>query len=214
MYFGFAILKPLPEEVVREYFKKLEITHDESLREEIILHNTALIIERINKRFFNDLYDKKDLASVGLLGLIRAVDAYRLDKNVRFSTYATICIDRAISNYLIKCKNDMGLLSMESLITDDIMVLETIKDDKEGPEECYLNKELREEIRNFIANLDDLNKNIMEMFYFKNLKQREIAVKLNCKRSYVAMRLRKNLEVLRNELEQKNNKEQKLKLIK
>ena len=37
---------------------------------------------------------------------------------------------------------------------------------------------------------------------------------LNCKRSYVAMRLRKNLEVLRNELEQKNNKEQKLKLIK
>ena len=71
-------------------------------RETIILHNLKLVFHRYYKRFSSIQIDMDDIISNGIIGLIKAVDTFNLDKNYSFTTYASKCIDNEILMYIRK----------------------------------------------------------------------------------------------------------------
>ncbi len=85
---------PLSPEKEAEYFKALE-GGDMAAREELILHNLRLV-SHIVRKYYASSKNQEDLVSVGVIGLVKAVDSFKLSTGVRFATYSAKCIQNAI----------------------------------------------------------------------------------------------------------------------
>jgi len=86
---------------LNDLFKKMSLGNIEA-REKIINHNIKLVIFITMKKFNKINYDKKELVSIGIIGLINAVDTFDMTKNFKFSTYASTCIFNEIHKHLDK----------------------------------------------------------------------------------------------------------------
>ncbi|MBQ3005235.1 MAG: sigma-70 family RNA polymerase sigma factor, partial [Clostridia bacterium] len=91
---------PLSYEAELEYLVKHE-KGDKDAREELIVHNLRLVVY-IAKKFENTGISIEDLISIGTLGLIKAVNTFRISKNIKLATYASRCIENEILMYLRK----------------------------------------------------------------------------------------------------------------
>lgn len=96
--------KPLPKSELYDYLKKYSLG-DVEAREKIIKHNIRLVINQVKKNFPNTPYERKELVSIGLIGLIKGVDTFDIEKKFAFSSYAIRCIDNEILMFLRKEKN-------------------------------------------------------------------------------------------------------------
>ena len=85
---------PLPKEKEQLYFQKME-QGDTTFRQELILH-TLRLVSHIVKKYYPSAKNQEDLTSIGTLGLIKAVDTFRISKGAKFATYAARCIQNAI----------------------------------------------------------------------------------------------------------------------
>ena len=85
---------------------------DELARQKLIEHNVRLVVF-LAKKYENTGIDLEDLVSIGSIGLIKAINTYRLDKNIKLATYASRCIDNEILMYLRKNKKRRGEISLE-----------------------------------------------------------------------------------------------------
>ena len=103
------------EELERNF--KLMKDNNIEVRETIILHNIKLVFYRYYKRFSNTNMNMEDIVAYGMIGLIKAVDAFRLDKKCTFTTYASKCIDNEIQmkNYF-NTKLQMTILIGTSIV--------------------------------------------------------------------------------------------------
>lgn len=86
--------KPLSEKEERTEFEKYK-NGDLTARDKLIRHNLRLVAH-IAKKYYQNSQDNEDLMSIGTIGLIKAVQSFTYDKNTRFSTYASRCIENAI----------------------------------------------------------------------------------------------------------------------
>ena len=86
--------KPLTAKEEREEFEKYH-RGDNSAREKLIKHNLRLVAH-VAKKYYRNPRDNDDLISIGTIGLIKAVQSFSYEKNTRFSTYASKCIENAI----------------------------------------------------------------------------------------------------------------------
>ena len=96
----------LPEPLSKEEEKKyveLSMNDDKKARNKLIEHNLRLVVF-LAKKYENTSTDLEDLVSIGTIGLIKAVNTYRLDKNIKLATYASRCIDNEILMYLRSTK--------------------------------------------------------------------------------------------------------------
>ena len=91
---------PLSNEIELECLQKFE-NGDKEARETLIVHNLRLVVY-IAKKFENTGIPLEDLISIGTLGLIKAVNTFRLSKNIKLATYASRCIENEILMYLRK----------------------------------------------------------------------------------------------------------------
>ena len=66
---------------------------DESAREKLIYHNLKLVAYRVNRKFCTVEINHDDLMQIGIIGLIKAIDSFDIEKNIKISTYAIKCID-------------------------------------------------------------------------------------------------------------------------
>lgn len=85
---------PLSAEQERDYFQKAE-NGDKNARQELILHNLRLV-SHIVRKYYASCKNQDDLVSIGTIGLIKAVDTFRISNGARFATYAARCIQNAI----------------------------------------------------------------------------------------------------------------------
>lgn len=85
---------PLSAQTEREYFLKME-QGDPVARRELILHNLRLV-SHIVRKYYATAKNQEDLVSIGTLGLIKAVDTFRVSNGAKFATYAARCIQNAI----------------------------------------------------------------------------------------------------------------------
>ena len=85
-------------------------------RDKIILYNLRLVYFEINSKFNHISYDKNDLVSIGIIGLIKAVDSYDLNKGFKFATYAVRCIDNEILVFLRQLRKEKHNTSLNSIM--------------------------------------------------------------------------------------------------
>lgn len=118
----FIDTKQLPKKSSKEevliLFKKMK-QGDMAAKEKLINHNIRLVLACVYSNFMGFDYDKKELVSIGCIGLIKAVDTYDISKGNEFSSYAWKCITNEIRAFLNKLKPDANVVSIDSVVYDE-----------------------------------------------------------------------------------------------
>ena len=102
----------LPEPLKRDEEERLVLLSmdgDNDAKSKLIEHNLRLVVF-LSKKYENTGVDLEDLVSIGTIGLIKGVNTYKLDKNIKLATYASRCIDNEILMFLRKNKRKKGKL--------------------------------------------------------------------------------------------------------
>ena len=97
--------EPLTKDEEIEYVKR-SMDGDTFARAKLIEHNLRLVVF-LSKKYENTGIDLEDLVSIGSVGLIKGVNTYKLDKNIKLATYASRCIDNEILMFLRKNKFEL-----------------------------------------------------------------------------------------------------------
>ena len=200
--------KPLTPKEEAAALEKM-IQGDKDARALLIERNLRLV-SHIVKKYYSRTNDTDDLISIGTIGLIKAIDSFKPDKNIKLATYASRCIENEILMHfrnLKKSANDVYLGdSLESDKDGNPLTLQdTISDSRDLAEDLE-NKIRWEKVSKIISELEDeREKKIIILRYGLNnkkpLTQREVAKRLNISRSYVSRIEKKVLEDIRNKAE-------------
>ena len=205
---GHRLPRPLTKDELHQLFKELNEGSQEA-RNKLIIHNIRLVLYEVTHKFKNVDYDKKDLVSMGNLGLIKAIHTYDISKGFSFSAYATRCIDNEILIFLKKLKKDQNVDSLNKTVFLDKdgreLELEDQLSDNSDFVEDYIVSETHEIIRELVAQLPDRDKEIVMLYYGfyddRVYTQQQIADKFHISKSFVSRLITKNTEKLSKQLE-------------
>ena len=199
----------LPEPLSKEEeikYVELSMNNDKYARNKLIEHNLRLVVF-LAKKYDNTGTELEDLVSIGNIGLIKAVNTYRLDKNIKLATYASRCIDNEILMYLRKTKRKKSEVSFEDSLSYDADGNELHLEDVLGTEKDIVTKGLDDELdRNLmleeIEKLSPRDKEIIEFRYGLNKKkamtQKDVASLLGISQSYISRIEKKVIKKLKN----------------
>ena len=135
---------PLSKEDEVKYVT-LSIDGDERAKNKLIEHNLRLVVF-LAKKYENTGVDLEDLVSIGSVGLIKGVNTYKLDKNIKLATYASRCIDNEILMFLRKNKRRKTEVSFEDNLSYDSEGNELHLEDVLGTDSDIVTKELEHEV--------------------------------------------------------------------
>lgn len=194
-YVGSSDILPPPLERDEEVrLVELFLNGDKDARDKLIEHNLRLVVF-LAKKYENTNIDLEDLVSIGTIGLIKGVNTYKLDKNIKLATYVSRCIDNEILMYLRKTKRRRGEVSFEDSLSYDAEGNELHLEDVLGTDADIVTKELENEVDkkmllDEIKKLNERDKEIIEYRYGLNgheeLTQKEVADKLGISQSYIS----------------------------
>ena len=179
-------------EVIGDFEKSME--GDLKARSKLIEHNLRLVVF-LAKKYENTKVDLEDLVSIGTIGLIKGVNTYKLDKNIKLATYASRCIDNEILMFLRKNKKRKGEVSFEDNLSYDAEGNELHLEDILGTDEDVVTRGLEEEFEKKllyteISKLNERDRKIMIMRYglynHKELTQKEVADVMGISQSYIS----------------------------
>lgn len=182
---------------------------DIDARNKLIEHNLRLVVF-IAKKYETTLDTLEDLVSIGTIGLIKGINTYKIDKNIRLATYASRCISNEILMYLRKNKKRVGDVSFEEALSFDGEGNELHLEDIIGTNEDVTYKEYEKimDIGILKERIDELNerdKQIMVMRYglynTKEYTQKEVASILGISQSYISRIEKKVIKRLKLHLE-------------
>jgi RNA polymerase sporulation-specific sigma factor len=187
----------LPEPLSREkeqYYLELKEKGDGEAKNILIEHNLRLVVF-LSKKYENTNIDLEDLVSIGTIGLIKAINTYKMDKNIKLATYASRCIDNEILMYLRKNKRRRGEVSFEESLSFDVDGNELHLEDVLGTEPDVVTKDLETEVERQmllkeIEKLDERDKKIMILRYGldgkEEMTQKDVAELLGISQSYIS----------------------------
>ena len=160
-------------------------------RNKLIEHNLRLVVF-LAKKYENTTYDIEDLVSIGSIGLIKGINTYKIDKNIKLATYASRCISNEILMFLRKNKKRRTEISLEDALNyDNELHLEDIlgTEDDLVPN-LYEEKVSKELLNQQISSLNERDKQIMTLRYglnnSKEYTQKEVAEILGISQSYIS----------------------------
>ncbi|MBE7004957.1 MAG: RNA polymerase sporulation sigma factor SigE [Ruminococcaceae bacterium] len=192
---------PLPRAREAELLARLDAGETE-VRQELIEHNLRLVAY-IARRFENTGVGIEDLISIGTIGLIKAINTYRSDKNIKLATYASRCIENEILMHLRKTANQKAEVSFDEPLGADWDGNELLLSDILGTEEDVVMKPIEEDVdrsmlRDAIATLSEREREIVTLRFGLDgrdeLTQKEVADKMGISQSYIS-RLEKRIIV-------------------
>ncbi len=172
------------------------------IRKTLIERNLRLVVY-IAKRFENTSLGIEDLVSIGTVGLMKAINTFKPDKNIKLATYASRCIENEILMFIRKNSHSRNDISLEEPLNVDWDGNELLLCDILGTDEDIVHSEIEKQeekniIRNAVKHLCERERNIIEMrFGFcnpegKEMTQKEVADKLGISQSYIS-RLEKKI---------------------
>ena len=197
--------EPLSKEDETAYVLKAQ-DGDNLAKEKLIEHNLRLVVF-LSKKYENTGVDLEDLVSIGTIGLIKGVNTYKLDKNIKLATYASRCIDNEILMFLRKNKRKRTEVSFEDSLSFDAEGNELHLEDVLGTEPDIVTKPLDEEVNKTLLNqelekLNDRDKQIMILRYgligHEEMTQKEVAEFLGISQSYISRIEKKVIKKLKN----------------
>ncbi len=208
-YIGKTDVLPPPLSKKEEYSCFLKARQgDEEARNCLIEHNLRLVVF-LAKKYESTGYDMEDLISIGSIGLIKGIETYKVDKNIKFATYASRCIANEILMYIRKNKKRKQEISLEDSLNYDNEGNELHLEDVLGTDTDLVSEEFEKtQERKYIA--EEINKlkgrerQIMVLRYGLNNKesytQKEVADMLGISQSYISRIEKKVIKNIKNML--------------
>ncbi len=199
---------PLSKDVESEIMNRITLG-DESAREPLITHNLRLVVY-IAKKFESPSASVEDLISIGTIGLIKAVNTFRPEKNIKLATYASRCIENEILMYLRKSSQLKNEISIDEPLNVDWDGNELLLSDVLGSDVDIVNADIEQEIEcttllNAVSQLSDREKEIMELRFGLHRRgahtQKEVADMLGISQSYISRLEKKIIRKLKSSLE-------------
>ncbi len=199
---------PLSKEEEEEAFAGLMQNSPEA-RDKLITHNLRLVVY-IAKKFESTGIGIEDLISIGTIGLIKAVNTFSPDKNIKLATYASRCIENEILMFLRKANQYKSEISIEEPLNIDWDGNELLLADVLGTDDDIVNENIESEaekklLLDSVAKLPDRERFIMEKRFGlvdgKELTQKEVADLIGISQSYISRLEKRIIKRLRRELE-------------
>lgn len=189
-------LKGIEEQTALEALERGE----EQAKQHLVEHNLRLVVY-IARRFENAGTNLEDLISIGTIGLMKAVNTYRLDKKIKLATYASRCIENEILMHIRKTANQKTEVSLDEPINMDCDGNELLLSDILGTEEDMILRPLEDDVdlcvlRQSLRTLPDREREIVLMRFGlqgrKEQTQKEVAQTMGISQSYIS-RLEKRI---------------------
>ncbi len=192
---------PLPSDE-EEKMLKAYAEGDMNARSVLIEHNLRLVVY-IAKKFENAGVNVEDLISIGTIGLIKAVNTFKIDKKIKLATYASRCIENEILMYLRRNNKTKLEVSIDEPLNVDWDGNELLLSDILGTDEDVIYKDIENEVERklllkAIDKLSDREKTIIQLRFGlgkgsgKEMTQKEVAEMLGISQSYIS-RLEKKI---------------------
>ena len=187
----------LPEPLTREmeeYYVSLKDNGDSNAKDILIEHNLRLVVF-LAKKYENTGVDLEDLVSIGTIGLIKGINTFSSDKNIKLATYASRCIDNEILMFLRKNKKIKTEVSIDQSLSFDGEGNELHLEDVLGTDADIVTRGIEEEtekklILDEVMRLKPRDRDIIVLRYglmgHDELTQKEVAEKLGISQSYIS----------------------------
>lgn len=218
IFIKFGLLKPtfyingpeiLPAPLT--YTEEVELVNknDKSSRDSLIVHNLRLVVY-IARKFENANTNIEDLISIGTIGLIKAVNTFCPDRNIKLATYASRCIENEILMFLRKNSSQRHEISIDEPLNIDWDGNELLLSDVLGSDGDEIGRGVEQEdekqlLNNFVRGLPAREKQIMEMRFGMNgydeYTQKEVADALGISQSYISRLEKRIISKLKKQIE-------------
>ena len=200
--------RPLKAEEERAYLERLA-QGDLEARNKLVEHNLRLV-SHILKKYYVQASDQDDLISIGTIGLIKAINTFRTDKNIKLATYASRCIGNEILMYLRKSSNRRQEASIDEPLNVDGDGNELLLSDILGSDANAVSQQLEQDaeravLRSAVAALSARERQIMELRFGLTdgveRTQKEAADALGISQSYISRLEKRIIRTLKARLE-------------
>jgi RNA polymerase sporulation-specific sigma factor len=211
-YIGGADILPPPLETEEEgrMIGLLGSGDDKQARASLIEHNLRLVVY-IAKKFDNTSVGVEDLISIGTIGLIKAINTFKPDKNIKLATYASRCIENEILMYLRRNNKTRLEVSIDEPLNVDWDGNELLLSDILGTDEDVIYHDIEDEIEKNLLNsaisrLNPRERRIVELRYGltnedgEEMTQKEVADLLGISQSYISRLEKKIMKRLKKEI--------------
>ena len=211
-YIGGAEILPPPLEGEREAYciRMLDGVHAERARKELIEHNLRLVVY-IAKKFDNTGVGVEDLISIGTIGLIKGINTFNPDKNIKLATYASRCIENEILMYLRRNSKTKLEVSIDEPLNVDGDGNELLLSDILGTDEDVIYRGIENEVErkllmNAVSKLSKREKTIIRLRFGlgtvdgQEMTQKEVANLLGISQSYISRLEKKIMRQLKKEI--------------
>lgn len=201
---------PAPLSKAEEEKVFIELSAGESTaRKTLIVHNLRLVVY-IAKKFESSGVGVEDLISIGTIGLIKAVNTFSPERNIKLATYASRCIENEILMYLRKFQNQKNEISIDEPLNIDWDGNELLLSDILGTENDSVNKNIEHDaeksmLLSAVEHLGEREKHIMQLRFGlldgKERTQKEVADIIGISQSYISRLEKRIIKRLKKELE-------------
>ena len=211
-YIGGAEVLPPPLEVDKEnaVISDLGTEYEDEAKSILIEHNLRLVVY-IAKKFDNTGVGVEDLISIGTIGLIKSINTFNPEKNIKLATYASRCIENEILMYLRRNNKTKLEVSIDEPLNVDWDGNELLLSDILGTDEDVIYKDIENEVERklllkAIDKLSDREKTIIQLRFGlgkgsgKEMTQKEVAEMLGIPQSYISRLEKKIMKRLKKEL--------------
>lgn len=211
-YIGGAEVLPPPLDPAREaeVIAELGGPRDGEMKSLLVEHNLRLVVY-IAKKFDNTGVGVEDLISIGTIGLIKAINTFNPDKNIKLATYASRCIENEILMYLRRNNKTKLEVSIDEPLNVDWDGNELLLSDILGTEEDVIYRNIEEEVdrkllRKALSKLSDRERIIVDLRFGLNTDdgvertQKEVADLLGISQSYISRLEKKIIKRLKKEM--------------
>ena len=201
---------PLEAEEEAEVIRRLGDENDEGAKSKLIEHNLRLVVY-IAKKFDNTGVGVEDLISIGTIGLIKAINSYKPDKNIKLATYASRCIENEILMYLRRNNKTKMEVSIDEPLNVDWDGNELLLSDILGTDEDVIYRDVENEVERKLLNkaiskLSDRERTIVDLRFGltaadgAEMTQKEVADLLGISQSYISRLEKKIIKRLKKEI--------------
>lgn len=208
-YIGGSDVLPPPLKGKEEQAALAALESGEEKAKQLLIERNLRLVVFIARRFESTGVNLEDLISIGTIGLIKAVNTYRRDKNIKLATYASRCIENEILMHIRKIANQKTEVSLDEPINMDYDGNELLLSDVLGTDEDVIARPFEDDVdifllRQAVGQLPQREREIIQMRFglngVKELTQKEVAQKLGISQSYISrlekrimLRLRKEI---------------------
>lgn len=198
---------PLKGEEEQRALRGLEEGNEDA--KQLLIERNLRLVVFIARRFENTGINLEDMISIGTIGLIKAVDTYRSDRNIKLATYASRCIENEILMHIRKISNQKTEVSLDEPINTDYDGNELLLSDILGTEEDIILRPMEDAVdllllRQAVKELPPREREIVQMRFglegHKELTQKEVAQKMGISQSYISRLEKRIMLKLRKEI--------------